>query len=367
MKKLLVTQTDLPSKTNYVEYLDQLWETKWITNHGTYVSQLEEKLQSELAVPNVILTNNGTSALQVVLHSLFKPGGEIITTPFTFAATTTSILWEHLIPVFVDVEPDTFNIDPFKVENAITEKTVGIMAVHVYGNPCNVDELERVSNIHNLALIYDAAHAFSVEFKGKPIVQYGDYSVLSFHATKAFHTIEGGAIITADAQNDRSLRPTINFGIVEFEERLISAGINAKMNEFQAAMGLCNLKNFDKYTAKRKKLHSLYVQLLSEMPAIQLQRSIASKENYSYMPVVFESKDNRDRVEKALAHKGIFGRKYFYPLTSSYQFIEKSSKRFPTPIAKKISDGVLCLPLHTAMTSSDVKRVVQVIKSEIQA
>src|SRR5665647_640270 len=257
-----------------------------MTNNGEFVISLEKKLEEYLRVKNLLLFSNGTLALQLALKTL-KLKGEVITTPFTFATTTNMILWEGLIPVFADIDPYTFNIDPKDVEKKISEKTSAILAVHVYGNPCYVAELQEIADKYNLKLIYDAAHAFGVEYERHPILNWGDVSMLSFHATKVFHTIEGGALVIKDEKLIEELKLLRNHGI-KSEEEVVCIGTNAKMNEFQAAMGLCNLENVDKNLKLREAIYNSYKEKLCDFQGIKFQKIIASKYNYSYMPICFE-------------------------------------------------------------------------------
>lgn len=362
-KPILVKRTDLPDFKEYSRLIKKLWKSKWITNNGVYAKQLVIELKKYLGVPHLALLTNGTITLHIALKVLNLPkGGEIITTPFTFAATTNVIIWEGFTPVFVDIDPQTWNIDPKAIEKAITSKTVAIMPVHVYGNPCDVEVIERIAKKHNLKVIYDAAHAFGVEYKGKSVLNYGDFSSLSFHATKVFHTIEGGALITPNESMLKQVEYARNFGIVEFEDQIAFAGTNGKMNEFQAAMGLCNIPNLDKQRLQREKIFQLYTSLLSNNPKIRLQKNIASKQNYGYMPIVLESIEAREKVIRALNKNEIYPRKYFYPLTSDFSFINLGSKYY-THTAKSISNGALCLPLYSDLAPSHVKRITRLINN----
>jgi len=360
-KPILVKRTDLPDFKEYSRLIKKLWKSKWITNNGVYAKQLVIELRKYLGVPHLALLTNGTITLHIALKVLNLPkGGEIITTPFTFAATTNVIIWEGFTPVFVDIDPQTWNIDPKAIEKAITPRTVAIMPVHVYGNPCDVEAIERIAKKHNLKVIYDAAHAFGVEYKGKSVLNYGDFSSLSFHATKVFHTIEGGALITPNESMLKQVEYARNFGIVEFEDQIAFAGTNGKMNEFQAAMGLCNIPNLDKQRQQREKIFQLYTSLLSNNPKIRLQKNIASKQNYGYMPVSFESLNMRDRIIAGLKKKSVFPRKYFYPLTSEFRF----SKIYPKDDltnARRVSDGILCLPLYSSLSSRQIETISAVI------
>lgn len=360
-KPILVKRTDLPDFKEYSRVIKKLWKSKWITNNGVYAKQLVIELKKYLGVPHLALLTNGTITLHIALKVLNLPkGGEIITTPFTFAATTNIIIWEGFTPVFVDIDPDTWNIDPKAIENAITSRTVAIMPVHVYGNPCDVEVIEQIAKKHNLKVIYDAAHAFGVEYKGKSVLNYGDFSSLSFHATKVFHTIEGGALITPNESMHEQVEYARNFGIVEFEDQISFAGTNGKMNEFQAAMGLCNVPNLETQRLQREKVFQLYVSLLSNNSKVRLQKNVASKQNYAYMPIVLENIEAREKVITALNKSEIYPRKYFYPLTSDFPFINPKSRRH-THIAKSVSDGALCLPLYSDLRDQEVTKIAEIV------
>ncbi len=364
-KPILVKMTDMPSLESYSKMIKMLWKSKWITNNGTYAKQLTEKLKAYLGVSNLALLNNGTLTLHIALKTLNLPkGGEIITTPFTFVATTSTIVWEGFTPVFVDINPKTWNIEPEAIEKAITAHTVAIMPVHVYGNPCDVEAIDRIAKKYNLKVVYDAAHAFGVKYKNKSILNYGNFSSLSFHATKVFHTIEGGALVTTSKKLNDLVERTRNFGIIEFKEAISLAGTNAKMNEFQAAMGLCNIPNLKKNLSLRKKYYSLYIANLSKNKAIRFQEIVASEYNYAYMPICFQSKTIRDRVVQRLESNSIFPRKYFYPLTSSFDRYT-SYRHDNLKVATDISNGILCLPLHSELSINDINTISSIILSAL--
>lgn len=353
-----VTKTSLPSLALYNKYLKQIWKTNWVTNDGILVKTLERDLK-KLLKSELVLVNNGTSGLQLALKALHLKG-EVITTPFTFAATTNVLLWEGLTPIFADIDKDTFNIDPVDVEKKITNKTSAILAVHVYGNPCEMERLNEIAKEHNLKLIYDAAHAFNVEYKKKSILEYGDVSVLSFHATKTFHTIEGGAVASKSKNLLNQIKLYRNFGI-KSEEEVVLPGINAKMNEFQAAMGLCNLINFNKATIKRKKIYDQYLKNLAGK--VGFQKMISTKHNYTYMPVLFEKKSLRDTVYKKLLDNEIHSRKYFYPITSSFPFLK--NKKNDCDTARDISKRILSLPIYETLNQFQVNKICKLILAEI--
>ncbi|HWQ21615.1 MAG TPA: aminotransferase class I/II-fold pyridoxal phosphate-dependent enzyme, partial [Clostridia bacterium] len=289
-----VTRSELPALDEYVSYLAGIWKTHWLTNDGELVQELERRLASHLHVQNLAVVANGTLALQLAFKAL-KLTGEVVTTPFTFAATTNALLWEGLQPVFADIDPETYNIAASSVEERITPRTSAILAVHVYGNPCDVEALQDVATRNGLPIIYDAAHAFGVEYRGKSVLEYGDLSTMSFHATKVFHTIEGGAAITRLPETLHEIQLLRNFGIVS-EEEVVAPGINAKMNEFEAAMGLCNLERVNDECTRRKSIYEKYKTALSSIPGVQFQRLVASRYNYAYMPVRFASAAVRDAV-----------------------------------------------------------------------
>ena len=362
-----VTKSALPPLEEYVAYLREIWDTRWMTNDGKFVRLLEERLRQYLGARNMVLVNNGTSAMHLASRAI-KLKGEVITTPFTFAATTNVLLWEGLIPVFADIDPETFNINPADVEEKITNKTCAILAVHVYGNPCNVGRLQKIANEHNLKLIYDGAHAFGVEHEKRPITEYGDITTLSFHATKVFNTIEGGAIVAKDEKMVEKLKLLRNHGI-KSEEEVIVPGTNAKMNEFQAIMGLCNLKYIDENIRRRKKIYEHYKKGLDGK--VKFQRITASKYNYAYMPVCFADLKTRDEIYSELVKNGITPRKYFFPLTTDFDYYKKDRvdlvKKYRLKEASEISNRVLCLPIYPDLQMSNVDRVIRIIKRKIES
>jgi len=366
-KMITVTKSSLPSLENYVMYLQKMWASRWLTNNGELVQLLEKKLKEYLNVKNLVCVANGTLALQLALRAL-EVKGEVITTPFTFAATTNVILWEGLTPVFADIDPETFNIGPKDVERKITDKTSAILAVHVYGNPCYVEELQEIADRYSLKLIYDAAHAFGVEYKNQSVLNYGDISTLSFHATKVFHTIEGGAIVVKDENLLGKLQLLRNHGI-KSEEEVVLPGTNAKMNEFQAAMGLCNLEEVDEKIRLRKKIYEHYKERLSDMP-VKFQKLIASKYNYIYMPVCFENSKKRDEVYSELIKNEIKPRKYFYPLTVSFDYFKQEGtnlvEKYGLKVASDIASRVLCLPLYPDLEMEAVDNITSIIEQLVR-
>ncbi len=358
--KITVTKTELAPQKEYEKYLAKIWKANWVTNNGQFLLELENKLQKMYGTKRLLVVSNGTLAIQLALKTLPVRTGEIITTPFTFQATTNTIIWEGYTPVFADIDQDTFNIDPADVERKITSKTIAILAVHVYGNACDNERLERLARKHKIALIYDAAHAFDVVYKRKQLATCGDISTLSFHATKTFHTIEGGAILCKDQKTFEQLVLLRNFGI-RSEEEVVSCGINAKMNEFQAAMGLVNLRWVKKRYILRKKVHDLYMRRLIKFKSIKLQKMIVDKENFTYLPVLFPSKKVRDHVYDGMKKSGIGTRKYFYPLTTTAEFLTKTNSKSllsSTPVAKDVSERVLCLPMYASLPLRDVSRII---------
>ncbi len=360
---ITVTKSDIPPLEKYIQYLEKIWESRWLTNNGEFVQLLEKKLEEYLKVKNLLLISNGTAAIHLALKVLDLEG-EVITTPFTFAATTNVIIWEGMKPVFADIDPGTFNVDPKDVERKITDKTSAILAVHVYGNPCYVEELQKVAHKYNLKLIYDAAHAFGVEYKNQPMLNYGDISTLSFHATKVFHTIEGGAIVVKDKDLYDKLKLLRNSGI-KSEEEVILPGTNAKMNEIQAVMGLCNLETLNEKIQQRKILYEHYKKGLTNNENLKFQKVIASLYNYSYMPVCFKSMEKRDEIYSELMKNGIKSRKYFYPLTVHSDYFKKEGidlvKKYNLQVATDISNRILCLPLYADLEKEVVDKIINII------
>jgi len=360
-----VTRPDLPPIEEYIEYLKGIWENRWLTNHGPLVRLLERRARDYLQVKNLVVVANGTLALQIALRAL-ELKGEVITTPFTFATTTNVLMWEGLTPVFADIDPRTFNIDPVHVEKKISEKTSAILATHLYGNPCHVEMLAQIARKHDLKLIYDAAHAFGVEYKNQSVLDYGDVSTLSFHATKVFTTGEGGAIVFKDERLLEKIRLLINHGIAS-EERVIIPGINAKMNEFQAALGLCGFEHIYEKIRSRKRLYEFYKERLAGTN-IQFQKIIASRYNYSYMPIGLENLHHRDMVYSELLRNGIKPRKYFFPLTVQFDYLNKKGKdlvgHYDLKHAADIANRILCLPLYTDLDVSVADDICKIIKGK---
>ena len=365
MGNILVTRSSMPPMEEYIEEIKELWETHWLTNMGAKHKQFQADLTDYLGVDHVELLTNGHMALELTLQAM-NLQGEVITTPFTFASTTHAIVRNGLTPVFCDIDPVTYTMDASKIEALITDRTCAIMPVHVYGNVCDVEEIERIANKYELKVIYDAAHSFGETYKGKGIGTFGNASCFSFHATKVFNSIEGGAVCYKDEELGEKLYQLKNFGIHNAEE-VTGVGANAKMNEFCAAMGLCNLRHVEEEIAKRKKVVERYMQRLQDVPGIQLntyQKDV--KQNYAYFPVVFDEKAfgvSRNEVFQHLAEHGIGARKYFYPLTNSFECFNKAFDVTQTPVALHIAKRVLTLPLYADLPVEDVDRICDLIVS----
>ncbi len=365
MNKILVTRSSMPSFEEYCEEIKELWDSRWLTNNGVKHCLFEKQLKEYLHTPNVTLYTNGHLALENIIEAMnFQKGSEVITTPFTFASTTHAIARSGLTPVFCDIKPDDYTMDESKIEALITDKTCAIVPVHVYGNVCNVESIQHIADKYGLKVIYDAAHAFGVTYKGVSTANFGDASMFSFHATKVFNTIEGGAVCYNDKGFIQILNDIKNFGIHGPENTLYIGG-NAKMNEFQAAMGICNLRHLDEEIAKRKRVVECYRGHLSGISGIKLcpeQDNV--KSNYAYFPVVFSGyKYNRDEIYKKLSEDNIFARKYFYPLTNEFECYEDlaTADVSRTPVAKSISDNILCLPLYADLDLEIVDRICEII------
>lgn len=362
-KRINVTRTALPPFEEYVEEISRLWESAWITNQGEKLIELESRLKSFLDVPQLSLFVNGHMALEMVLQAL-DLSGEVITTPYTFASTTHAIVRSGLEPVFCDIDPVTYTIDADKIESLITEKTCAIVPVHVYGNICDVDKIQQIAGKYGLKVVYDAAHAFGVSFRGRGIGSYGDASIFSFHATKVFHTIEGGAVtFSEDALADK-LYTLKNFGI-KSEVDVTGVGGNAKMNEFQAAMGLCNLRHNEERLEKRRNLVERYHMHLGGHEGIKLLKEQDGVEpNYAYYPVVFDPEIlgiGRDGVAEELNRNGIYPRKYFYPLTNTFTCFADKYDADKTPVAKETAERVLTLPLFPELGLDEVDEICGII------
>lgn len=357
----------MPSYEEYIEAIKPLWETHWLTNMGVYHAELEKQLKDYLDVPDLSLMVNGHMALEMTIQMMgFPEGAEIITTPFTFISTTHAIVRNRLKPIFCDIKLSDGTIDESKIEELITEKTVAIIPVHVYGNVCNVEEIQRIADKYDLKVIYDAAHAFGIQYRGRGIGSYGDASIFSFHATKVFNTIEGGAVSFSNHKYYKKLYNLKNFGI-QNEELVNAVGANAKMNEFCAAMGICNLRHLEDEIEKRRKVAERYRSHLDGVEGLQLNVAQADvKPNYAYFPIVFEEKifgASRAEVFDALAEKGIGARKYFYPLTNTFAAFHGKYNVLDTPVALHISRRILTLPMYADLALEDVDRICEIIMS----
>lgn len=351
-----VTKTYLPPLEEFNKYLQKIWRRKWVTNHGPLVNELEEKLREYLGVKHIFFLANGTIALQIAIKIL-NLNKEIITTPFTYVATISSIVWEKCTPVFVDIDPKTLCIDSKKIESAITKRTQAIMPVHVYGNACAVEEIEQIAKRNNIRVIYDAAHAFGVTFKDNSLLNYGDISTLSFHATKLFHTIEGGALVTNDDELAHKISYYRNFGH-NGPEDFFGLGVNAKNSEVHAAMGLCILPIVETLIKKRRVRCELYDNLLLAKSSLRKPANHPLQNyNYSYYPVIFRSEKQLVKVKNYLSSNNIFPRRYFYPSLTKLNYVHSS----PCPIAEDIAPRILCLPLYVNLPKKDVKRISELI------
>lgn len=360
-----VTRSSMPDFEEYCAEIKELWESHWLTNMGVKHKKLQEELESYLNIPHVVLYTNGHLALENVISAMNLPkGSEVITTPFTFASTTHAIVRNGLVPVFCDINDRDYTMDVAKIESLITEKTCAIVPVHVYGNLCDVEKIQMIAQKHNIKVIYDAAHAFGVTYKGIGVANFGDASMFSFHATKVFNTIEGGAVAFNDEKLVQILNDMKNFGIRGAEE-VAYVGGNAKMNEFQAAMGICNLRHIDKEIQKRKKIVEHYRKCLENVPGIKIcheQKDVIP--NYAYFPVVFDGyKYTRDEVFEKLKNEEIVARKYFYPLANDFDCYRdlETAGIAKTPVASYIADRVLTLPLYADLSEENVERICNII------
>ena len=353
-----VTKTYLPDKEKYKKYIDQIYANGWVTNSGPMVKLLEKRLAEYLGVKNIVLVSNGTVALEIAYRTLGIEG-DVITTPFSFVASTSSLVTNGLSPIFADIDFQTLNMDPINIEKHITKNTSAIVPVHVFGNACEVEKVGTIAKKHNLKVVYDAAHAFNVKYKGKSILNYGDISTLSFHATKTFHSIEGGALIINDDSLVEKARYLINFGIKNREE-IPELGTNAKMNEFEAAMGLCVLDDMQDLHVKRRIVYELYKKELEGVLKFQEQNKDSSQ-NYSYFPIILESEEQLKKIEKALNLKEIFPRRYFYPSLDTLGYIEP--KQF-CEISRDIASRILCLPMYPELKNEQQQLIIDIIKKE---
>lgn len=359
-----VTKSYLPNKAKYQAYVDRIYENGWLTNNGSILRELEVRLAEYLGVKHLICVANGSLALQLAYKAL-NLKGEVITTPFSFAATTSTLKWEGLKPVFADIDPTCFNLDPNNIEPLITEHTSAIVPVHVFGNPCQVEAIQAIADKHDLKVIYDAAHTFGTDYTDqqgftKSVLNYGDISTISFHATKLFHTIEGGAVITNDDELARKIRLLINFGITS-STAIESVGTNAKMNEFEAAMGLCVLNEIDAIKAERKHIWQTYQQQLAGLVQFQ-EWNPQSKNNYAYAPVLFESEAQLLKVEAKLKENNIVPRRYFYPSLDTLDYLQSNQTCL---ISREIASTILCLPIYPGLVQAQQNMICEIISEQL--
>lgn len=369
-RNILVTSPLLPDLKEFNRYLEQIWESKWITNNGSFHQQLEKALAEYLGVEYISLFTNGTLPLITALQALGLTKGEVITTPYSFVATTHSIWWNQLTPVFVDIEEETCGMDPAKIEAAITENTVAIMPVHCYGKPCKTKEIDAIAKKHGLKVIYDAAHAFGVRVNDESILNAGDISTLSFHATKVYNTIEGGALVCHSAEMKHQIDNLKNFGF-RGEVTVEAPGINGKMDEVRAAYGLLNLKHVDAAIEARQKVANAYREALRDVKGIRFFEDdmVGVRHNYSYFPIFVDAEQygmTRDELYEKMKAENVYGRRYFYPLITAFEPYRDypSAHAANLPLATKIAEQVICLPMHHALSDDDVKRIISVIDKE---
>lgn len=364
-KPIYVTKPHLPSLDDFIPYLKEIWDTGVLTNGGQFHQRFESALRDFLAVEQVALFCNGTIALVTALQAL-RITGEVITTPYSFVATAHSLLWNGIRPVFVDIDPSTLNIDPAKIEAAITPQTTAILAVHVYGHPCDVVAIQTIADNYNLKVIYDAAHAFAVQNSDGSVLRHGDLSVLSFHATKVFNTFEGGAIVCPSAKVKQRIDHLKNFGFVD-EVTVVAAGINGKMSEFNAALGLLQLDSYEDVRARRSQIDARYREELEDVAGVRcLDRSGETVDNFSYFPILIDREYplSRDALYERMREQRILCRRYFYPLISEFPMYRglPSARRSNLPMAALASDAVLCLPIYPSLQPEDQDRIIDVIR-----
>jgi len=364
MKPIYVTQPHLPPLEEFIPYLEQIWDNKILTNGGPYHRQLERALCDYLGVEHLALFANGTLALVTALQAL-RITGEVITTPYSFVATAHSLLWNGVKPVFADIDPATLNLDPTRIEAAITPQTTAIMPVHCYGRPCDVEAIQKIADNYNLRVIYDAAHAFGVRDGGGSLLRHGDLSVLSFHATKVFNTFEGGAIVCPDAKTKQRIDHLKNFGFVD-EVTVVAPGINGKMSEINAAFGMLQLRSVDAAIARRREIDATYRELLAGVEGIRCLESDGYTANHSYFPIMVGAQYplSRDALYDRLKQHGVHGRRYFYPLISDFPMYRglPSARRDNLPVAAEAAQQVLCLPIYPDLAPEDVKRIAALVR-----
>jgi dTDP-4-amino-4,6-dideoxygalactose transaminase len=353
-----VTKTYLPDKEKFKSYIDQIFDSGWLTNNGNFTKELQKRLSEYLGVKNLLLVSNGTLALQVA-YKLLELTGDVLTTPFSFVATTSSIVWEGLNPIFVDIDPNTFNLDARNIEKNMTSRTTGIVSTHVYGNGCDIEQIDFYSRKYNLKVVYDAAHAFGVKYNNQSILNFGDISTISFHGTKIFHTVEGGALVIKDDALFERAKRMINFGIISPTE-IFGVGINTKLNEFQSAMGLCVLDDMDKIFINRQQRFEFYIDGLASVKGISFQkRNKASTANYGYFPVLFENEEILLNIVRELNKQGISPRRYFYPSLETLDYLPTRQKAVN---ANDISKRILCLPLYDSLSHEAQMEIVDIVK-----
>lgn len=358
---IFVTKPFLPNITDYNRMVAGIWERQYLTNNGPLVQELEKELKTLFDAENVLFTSNGTVSIQIALKSLNLTGAEIITTPFSYVATTSSIVWENCTPVFADISAATFNIDPESIRAKITPKTKAILATHVFGNPCNIDAIDAIAKEHNLVVIYDAAHCFGTSYKNKSVMSYGDVSSISFHATKLFHTTEGGALICKSDELAADFSLKRNFGHAGFD-RFDGVGINGKNSEFHAAMGLCNLPHAEAIILDRQQTHRYYDRYLAGLPIRRQEiEAQTTRYNCAYYPVLFESEEVLLHVKNALEEQEIFSRRYFYPSLNSLNYVSEQ----PCPVSESISKRILCLPIYFEIGETTVQHICDIIHANI--
>jgi len=358
-ERVNVTKTFLPPIESYHSFVQRAWDNEWLTNRGELILELEEKLRKYLNIDNILIMNNGTIPIQIALKLIGKCG-EVITTPFSYVATTSSIIWENCTPVFVDIEEDNWTLDPRKIEQAITSKTTCILATHVFGNPCDIEAIDLIAKKYNLKVIYDAAHCFGVEYKGNCVFKYGDVSTCSFHATKVFHTGEGGAVFCEDAELRKKLFYSHNFGH-DGPLSFHGLGINGKISELQASMGLAVLPHMNSILDSRKSIVELYLQQLhiGKLRTIKIREYV--KWNYSYFPVVFNSEEELLNVQQALNNENIFPRRYFFPSLNTINYVTGSKM----PTSESIASRILCLPLYFDLKDQEVEKISKIVNKNL--
>jgi dTDP-4-amino-4,6-dideoxygalactose transaminase len=358
-KNIFVTQPSLAPFNEFTEILKGVWDRKILTHNGPLVQQLESELEQKLEVPHFTVVNNGTIALQIAIKAL-ELQGEIITTPFTWIATVSAIKWEGCTPIFCDIDPKTLNIDPAKIEALITEKTVAIMPVHVFGTPCDVVEIEKIAKKHNLKVIYDGAHAIGSRFEDKSLLTFGDVTATSLHATKLLNTGEGGGCITQNTELDKKIKRIRFFGHSDDKTDIVEDGFNGKLTEIHAALGLANLKYYDTVLNDRRVKYLLYKEKLQKVPTITFQDIAAGETNYSYFPIIFETEAQLLKVELELKENNVFPRRYFYPSVNTYTKVVSYQS---CPISEDISKRILCLPLYLDLTIGEINEICAIINN----